>query len=132
MPYQRLPVPAGLDSSLRDRWAALQDMIAANAALEAEIGQYGVSLSPVSVLFARLQGLIDVLYPMEAGLDAQDARLRIDEFVQRSAAESLAQGKSEVIKTMLAQGAQIPKPLLDKMAAQQGLGPKGKGLYRGA
>ena len=131
MPYQRLPVPQGLVVELAPRWEALQELMASNTELEEAIAAYGVSLRLDSVLSARLQALIDVLYPFDGGFDAQDARLRIDESVQRGAAEFLSQGKSEVIKAMLAQGAKLPPALLDKMAAEQGLGPNGRGLYRG-
>jgi hypothetical protein len=132
VPYSKQPVPEGLDPSLRRRWSALQDRIAKNSALEDEMAKYGASLALVSVVAERLQAPIDVLFPGDGTVDDQDMRLRIDEQVQEKATEFLTQARSRVVQGMLASGTQVPKNLLDKMAAQQGLGPNGtQGLYRG-
>lgn len=131
MPYIKLPVPEGLDPSLRRRWSALQDLIAKNAAAEERLAKYGAQLNPASVLAQRIQALIDVLFPFEGGLEDQSTRLEIDERVQRSAAEFLEGARSQITQAMLAQGSQLPPDLVQAMAAQQGLIKNGSKLIQG-
>lgn len=134
MAYVMRPIPAGLDPSLHDRWRALEQAIKANEEMEASLQQvvapYGghVEVTLASIVSSRLQCLIDVLLPFDGGRKVQEQRLEVDELLQKQAAEFLAQAKSGVIKQLIAAGANIPKSLLDQMAAQQGLG---KGLLRG-
>jgi hypothetical protein len=132
VPYVKQPAPEGLDPSLRRRWSALQDRMVKNSALEEELARYGATLQLVSVVAYRLQAFIDAVFPADGTVEQQSKRLEIDEQVQEKAAEFLTGARSQVVQAMLASGTQVPKPLLDKMAAQQGLGPNGtQGLYRG-